>query len=127
MSTLLEDIAAGVLDGAMWSRGPAVLVGVVQSASVQCLSVLPHPQMLGGRLRCAVDHTETGSGVHGAMVGPHYKTWTTAEAAKAWAAVRRCAADCGTQVPLGVTYCSVSCQLADKHSPADDYELDEVA
>lgn len=128
MATLLEEIAAGPLEGSLWGRGPAVVVGSVQSASVQCLSVLPHPRMLNGRLRCAVDHTELATAVHGAMVGPHHVQWTSADAAKAWASVRRCAAGCGTQVPEGVTYCSLRCQAADKHSPADDYEpVGEVA
>lgn len=127
MTTLLEEIAAGPLDGSPWNRGPAVLVGSVEFATVQCLSVLPHPLMLGGRLRCEVDHVEQGTEKHGAWVGPHSLSWTTAEAASLWARVRRCAADCGTQVPEGVSYCSLRCQAGDKHSPADDHELDEVA
>jgi hypothetical protein len=128
MTTLLEQIAAGPLDGSVWNLGPAVVVGEVLSASVQCLSVLPHPQMLNGRLRCGVDHDELGTSVHGAMVGPHHVTWTTAEAAKAWASVNRCLNTyCGAVVADGVTYCSAWCRLADKHDPADDYEPDEVA
>ena len=126
-ATLLELIAAGPLDGSPWNRGPAVVVATVQSASVQCLSALPHPQMLNNRLRCSVDHTEQDTTVHSAMVGPHHVQWTTTDATKAWASVRCCAAGCGTQVPEGVTYCSLRCQLADKHSPADDYETVEAA
>lgn len=128
MTTFLEEIAAGPLDGSLWSAGPAVVVGSVQCASVQCLSVLPHPQMLNGRLSCSVDHAEQGP-THGAMVGPHHVTWTTADAAKAWEGVIRCLNTyCGAIVADGVAYCSDWCQLADKHSPADDYEpLGEVA
>lgn len=123
MTTLLEEIAAGPLTGSLWNAGPAVFA----VEPVACCSVLPHPLMLGGRLRCEVDHAEQGTEKHGAWVGPHSLCWTTAEAASWWARVRRCAADCGTQVPEGVSYCSLRCQSSDKHSPADDYDVEGEA
>lgn len=112
---------APVSAGAMWAfaRTPEPAV---------CRSNHPHAQAPLGHVACAADHEALGTDVHGADVGGHWFTWTTAQATTAWASVRRCLNTyCGAPVPEGVTYCRNACRLADKHCASDHDDEAEAA
>jgi hypothetical protein len=78
--------------------------------------------------RCSISHEETGETAHGALIGPHFLRWTDAEAviALAWFEILPTCANCQARYrPVdGSQFCGTRCQLADKHSPADDYEAE---
>lgn len=125
MVTLLEQIAAGPLTGAVW--------GFAQEPEfAACKSRL---RMLNGdpakSLSCVVLHGETGETAHCAKVNSHDVFWSDAEAkiAEAWFGILPTCANCRAHYRPsdGGPYCGARCQLADKHSPADDYEAEAAA
>lgn len=116
-----------VLDGSPWNR-----FGADEPEYEACESRL---RMLDGdptrSAWCVVLHGETGETEHCAPVNGHNKFWSDrdAELADAWYGILPTCTNCKARYRKtdGSQYCGARCQLADKHNPADDYELDEVA
>lgn len=109
-------------DGSRWDFPDAP-----QSEAAECRSSFPHPQMVTGRAHCQVDHAEMCTTVHGSMVGGLWFTWSTRQAAVAWARVDTCTyVYCPEIVPAGRPYCTDRCARLDKGT-ADNRESEAAA